>query len=123
MHCRKDLACVLRVPLLVLTVAGHSQQDPTDYQQEDRDIAVVDEESRLARTLESPVHRVSAKERPSWWNFLGVSDLILHSRHNKVFGLIGDGFVRRDIKEDKDGPNPNSFVQVLGLDLVGQDGT
>ena len=88
MRNRKYFGSVARVPVTTFALIRYDQQNPACNNQENRNIAVIYEETGLPCSLESPVHRISTEQSSPILNFLRISDLILHCRRHKSFRLV-----------------------------------
>lgn len=91
-HCRVDVCCVFGVPSLVPGEVGQDGEEPAEANQEHGHVDIVNKETSLAGSLETPVHCVSRKQKSltlvRFVYLLRVSDLVLNSRRNESFGLI-----------------------------------
>ena len=74
--------------MATFALIGNDQQNPAGDDQENRNVAVIDEETSLPCSLESPIHRISTEQSPSMMNLLRISDLIFNSWRYKSLRLV-----------------------------------
>ena len=106
----KYLGSVARVPMATFALIGNDQQNPAGDDQENRNVAVIDEETSLPCSLESPIHRISTEQSPSMMNLLRISDLIFNSWRYKSLRLVWYLLVGRNIIVHKYRPNSDALV-------------
>ena len=85
---RKYFGSMTWVPMTTFALICNDEQNPTSDQQENRNVTVIDEETGLPRSLESPIHCISTEQNPSRMNLLCISNLVFNCWRYESFSLV-----------------------------------